>query len=193
MSYTVGGYKKLDYAINAALILSDIVNQQGDNSGLMVFDAEVRAQIMPGKGGLHRNQLMETLYHIEENRLTADYEAAFQRLCERQSRRSLVFIFTDFEIWEEAEALIQHIALLKRRHMPVVVFMKNESLLALSEQQAFGKKELILKETAEEFLAERSKIFRTLNAMRIPNIESPAERFAISAVNKYLSFHARPM
>jgi uncharacterized protein (DUF58 family) len=59
MSYSVKGYKKLDYAINAALILSDIVNQQGDNSGLMVFDTKVHACMLPGKGSVHRNLLME--------------------------------------------------------------------------------------------------------------------------------------
>ncbi|MCL2203340.1 MAG: DUF58 domain-containing protein [Defluviitaleaceae bacterium] len=186
MSYSVGGYKKLDYAINAALILSDIVNQQNDQAGLMAFDARVTANIKPGKGAGHRNALMETLYHIEGNRLTADYEGAFRALCEGQKRRSLVFIFTDFEILEEAEELIAHIAILKKRHMPIVVFMENEKLNKMAEAKAKGRKEKILRDTALEFQAERKKIFRQLNAMRIPNVESPAEHFAVSAVNRYL-------
>jgi len=186
MSYSVNGYKKLDYAINAALILCDIVNQQGDNAGLLVFDSTVRTHINPGKGAAHRNQFMDALYHVEDNRLTANYEGAFQALCERQKRRSLVFIFTDFEILEEAEDLIAHIALLKRRHMPIVVFMANEGLNALAEQPIYGKKDQVLRDTAKEFLAERSHIFRSLNAMRIPNVESTAENFAVAAVNRYI-------
>lgn len=191
MSYAVGGYKKLDYAINASLILSDIVNHQGDNSGLMVFDSAVHAQIMPGKGATHRNQMMETLYHVTDTRQTADYEGAFRMLCDRWKRRALVFIFTDFEIWEEAESLIAHIALLRKRHMPIVVFMKNESLLELASGPVYGRKDAVLRDTAAEFLTERRQIYRKLNAMRIPNIESAADTFAVAAVNKYLAFRQR--
>jgi uncharacterized protein (DUF58 family) len=191
MSYTANGYKKLDYAINAALILSDIVNRQGDNSGLLVFDETVRSMIMPGKGAAHRNKMMETLYHIPESRSRSDYEGAFRHLCEKQKRRALVFIFTDFEILEEAEALTAHIAALRKRHLPIVTFMKNDNAEALAEQEVYGRKDKILRNTAREYLEERKKIFRLLNAMRVPNMETEAERFTAAAVNKYLAIQAR--
>jgi len=187
MSYTVNGYKKLDYAINAALVLSDIVNQQGDKVGLLVFDSKVQANILPGQGASHRAHLMETLYNVADNRQTADYEGAFQSLCQRQKRRSLVFIFTDFEILEEAEDLIAHIKILKRRHLPVVVFMQNEGLTKLAETtDTPGAYDKILRSTAQEFVMERKKILRTLNVMGIPSVESDAENFTVSAVNRYL-------
>jgi len=189
MSYTVDGFKKLDYAINAALVLSDIVNQQGDKAGLLVFDSKVQAHISPGQGAVHRNMIMETLYNVADNRQTANYRGAFQALCERQKRRSLVFIFTDFEILEEAEDLIAHISLLKRRHMPIVVFMKNESLETLAngkDSVSAREYDKVLKQTAQEFLDERRAIIRKLNMMSIPSIESSAEMFTVSAVNRYL-------
>jgi uncharacterized protein (DUF58 family) len=134
---------------------------------------------------------METLYKIEGSRNTADYEGAFRTLCERQKRRSLVFIFTDFEIWEEAEALIADIAILKKRHLPIVVFMANEGLNALAEKPAKNRREITLRDTALEFQAERKKIFSRLNALGISNIESSAEHFAVSAVNRYLQIVKR--
>jgi len=187
MSYVVNGYKKLDYAINAALVLSDIVNQQGDKVGLLVFDSKVQANISPGQGAAHRNALMETLYHVSDNRQTADYECAFNVLCQRQKRRSLVFIFTDFEIFEEAEDLIAHIKILKRRHLPIVVFMENEGLTKLASAPDSTKAyDQMLKQTAQGFFSERKKIVRTLNIMGIPCVESDAENFTVSAVNRYL-------
>ncbi|MCL1883771.1 MAG: DUF58 domain-containing protein [Defluviitaleaceae bacterium] len=186
MSYSVGGYKKLDYAINAALILSDIVNQSGDKVGLMVFDSTVRSHIAPGQGAVHRNHLMETLYHVEDNRSTADYSGAFRALCEKQKRRSLVFIFTDFEIPEEARELIHHMTLLKKRHMPIIVFMENENLNTLAENPIRKNFDKYLQSTAKEFQNERREIFLSLSAMGIPNVESSAENFALSAVNRYI-------
>jgi len=186
MSYSVGGYKKLDFAINAALILADIVNQSGDKAGLMVFDSDVRAHIAPGQGALHRNHLMETLYHIADNRQTADYGGVFRTLCEKQKRRSLVFIFTDFELPEEARELISHMALLKKRHLPIVIFMENEKLNALANIPVNKRYDKHLSSTAREFQQERRDIMRHLNAMGIPAVESKAEDFAVSAVNRYI-------
>ncbi|MCL2223719.1 MAG: DUF58 domain-containing protein [Defluviitaleaceae bacterium] len=186
MSYTTGGYKKLDHAINAALILADIVNQSGDKVGLMVFDSAVRSHIAPSQGAAHRNHLMETLYHVSDNRQTADYGGAFRALNEKQKRRALVFIFTDFELPEEARELISQMALLKKRHMPIVVFMENEKLDALAETPIRKKYDRYLRDTAREFQAERKDIFRHLSAMGIPNVESKAEDFAVAAVNRYI-------
>ncbi|MCL2356509.1 MAG: DUF58 domain-containing protein [Defluviitaleaceae bacterium] len=186
MSYPVGGYKKLDYAINAALILADIVNQSGDKAGLMVFDSGVQSHIAPGQGAAHRNQLMETLYHVEDNRRSADFGGAFRALCDKQKRRSLVFIFTDFELPEEATELISQILYLKKRHLPIIVFMENESLNKMADAPARTKNDKILRDTAREFQAERRGIFRKLSAMGIPNVESKAEEFAAAAVNRYI-------
>jgi uncharacterized protein (DUF58 family) len=186
MSYSVGGYKKLDYAINAALILSDIVNQSGDKAGLMVFDSHVRSHISAGQGAGHRNHLMETLYKVEDNRSTADYGGAFRKLCEKQKRRSLVFIFTDFELPEEARELISNMLLLKKYHLPIIVFMENENLNALTEIPVHKRYDKVLRKTAREFQSERKDIFRMLSAMGIPNVESKAEDFAVAAVNRYI-------
>ena len=185
MSYNVKGYKKLDYAINAALVLSDIVNQKGDQSGLLVFDKEVKSLIMPGKGSNHRNDLMEALYHIQETRDTSNYEAAFRTLCQRQKRRSLVFIFTDFETLEEAQELCAHLGYLKRRHFPIVVFMRNDELIALSDDR-----DKYVQEVAKDFLKERALLFRRLNAMSVPNVETAAENFSVTAVNQYLNLRS---
>jgi uncharacterized protein (DUF58 family) len=182
MSYSVKGYQKLDYAINAALVLSDIVNQNGDQSGLLVFDTQVRTFIKPGKGAAHRSELMEALYHIGGARVTSDYGGALRNLCERQKRRGLAFIFTDFETLEEGEELTAHIALLKRRHFPIVVFMKNEGLLTLAETG-----EPHVREVARGFVEEKRQLRRLLNAAGVPNIETPAENFSLAAVNQYLS------
>ena len=190
MSYAVKGYKKLDYAINAAIILADIVNQQGDKAGLMVFDSKLQSYVAPGQGAAHRNHLLETLYHVEDNRQIADYQGAFKALCDKQKRRSLVFIFTDFEMLEEGQELISNIAWLKRKHLPIVVFMKNEGLRLMAESKVASSKkvtyEMVLRDTAKDFIKERKSVFISLSAMGVPNIESPAEDFALAAVNNYI-------
>jgi uncharacterized protein (DUF58 family) len=84
--------------------------------------------------------------------------------------------------------MISYISLLKKRHMPIVVFMENENLNALAETTASGKRlDKYVRDTAKEFQAERRDIFRHLSAMGIPNVESKAEEFATAAVNRYIA------
>ncbi len=187
LSYSLKGYKKLDYSINAALILSDIINQKGDNSGLMVFDTDIKSLIMPSKGDIHRNNLMETLYHIKDTKNTSDYEGAFLELVNRQKRRSLVFLFTDFETPEEAEMLLNSAFTIMRRHMLIIVLMKSHSVLALSAKQPEGLNHYYEKAISLEYLRQRSSIIKTMNAKGVYCIETDCENFTLSAVNAYLS------
>jgi uncharacterized protein (DUF58 family) len=190
MSYLLKGYKKLDYAINAALILSDIVNQRGDNSGLAVFGVKMDAFLKPGKGPMHRNEVMETLYHIKDTNKTSDYYDVFKEFVSRQKRRSIVFIFTDFETEVEQSDLVSQIAMLKGRHLPVVALMKNDSVIRMSENAAKDAKGIYEKSAALEYLDHRQSLIRALNMNGIACIESDSEDFAIDAVNRYIKIKA---
>lgn len=191
MSYSIKGYKKLDYSINSALILADIVNQKGDLSGLIVFDDEVKSVIRSGKGSEHRHNIMEALYHIEDTKNTPDYAEAFNRLNSIQKRRSIVFIFTDFDTFEEAGDMLRHISLISRRHIPIIILMKNENaetLLHIPDKTAESQ---FVKASAIEFLAERRNIIRKLASSGVKAIECDAENFAVTAVNRYLDVKNR--
>jgi len=186
MSYSIRGYKKLDYSINAALILSDIVGQKGDNSGLMVFDTEVSTLIKPGKGSAHRNEMMEALYHIMDSEMSSDYVGAFIHLLGVQKQRSIVFIFTDFETSEEARELTEAVSILARKHVPVVILCVNESLEKISKGSAKDVRRVFNEAMAESLLDERKTLVRSLNLRGAICIETYAENFAIDTVNQYL-------
>jgi len=186
LSYTVNGHKKLDFAINAALALSDIVMQSGDKAGLVVFDADVKSFVPPGKGERQRSLLMETLYHVESVKYTSDYQAALFYAAGRQSRRATMFLFTDFQTLDEANEMIESLGILAKRHSPIVVLMKNESIEKKASSTPSEKRDAYEKAVAIDLLAERAKIMRALKARGIPCVESDAENFASAAVNRYL-------
>ena len=191
MSYSIRGYKKLDYAINAALILSDIVGQKGDNSGLMVFNTEVAALKKPGKGESHRNELMEALYHVEDTNMASDYAGAFLHLLSVQKRRSIVFIFTDFETEEEARELMEAAPILSRTHVPVVVLCVNESLEKIAGQNPKDLRGVFNEAMAHSLIDERKGLVRALNMRGVICLMTYAENFAIDTVNQYLSLKER--
>jgi uncharacterized protein (DUF58 family) len=186
MSSSARGRQKLDYSIEAALILADIVNQQGDVCGLLVFDSSVKSIVMPGKGDSHRNMLMEVLYHLEGAKSASDYEGAFLELVRRQKRSGLVFVFTDFETPEEAKDISAALQLLKRRHIPLLMLMESEGLRELADMKVFTEKDAFEKAAAARYLYEKESLCRALGTRGCACVRSEAGAFALAAVNNYL-------
>lgn len=191
MSYTVRGYRKLDLVVNTALILSDIVNQNGDQSGLLLFNTDVKTMIMPGKGAAHRNKLLDTLYHIDHTNLTSNYEDAFYHFKRKERHRSIVFLFTDFETLEEAESMLRVLPVISRNNLLILMIIKNESLEAIGAQEVKNKEDMFNKGVALELINERRRIISLLNRRGIMCTEVEAENLELSAVNKYIQVKNR--
>lgn len=191
MSYTIRGYRKLDMVVNTALVLSDIVNQNGDKSGLLLFNTKVQNMVIPGKGAGHRNKILESLYHIEHTNETSNFEDAFYYLKKKERHRSIIFLFTDFDNIEEAEDMLRALPIISKTNTVVLVFMRNEKLEELSSTKINNAEELFNKGVALEFLKERKKIIRLLNTKNILCIECPAEKLEYTVINKYIEVKNR--
>lgn len=191
MSYTVRGFRKLDLVVNTALVLSDIVNQNGDKSGLMVFNTKVEHMIMPGKGPGHRGKIMDALYHIDNTNQTSNYEIAFYYLKKKERHRSIVFFFTDFSTVEETESIFKVLPAISKNNLVVIILIKNESIELISSIQLKNKEDLFNKGVALEILDERRKIINLLNKKGILCIECAPEKLEYTVVNKYIQVKNR--
>lgn len=187
MSYSVKGFSKLDLAINTALVLSDTVNQNGDLSGLLLFNTEVKKMIKPGKGPLHRNAILEALYAVEHTNETSNYEEAFHYLRKKERHRSIVFLFTDFETIEEAEGILRILTMVARNNIIVLLLIKNQSLENIISMDTKNKEDLFNKGVALEAMEERRRIISLLNRRGVYTIECQAEALEYSAINKYIN------
>lgn len=191
MSHTIRGNRKLDMVVNTALVLSDIVNQNGDQSGLMIFNTEVKNMIMPGKGSGHRNKMLEALYHIDHNNETSNYDDAFYHFKRKERHRSIVFLFTDFDTIEEAENMFKVLPVISKNNLVVIILIKDEKLEKISEQDIKNNVDLFNKGVALELIDERKKIINLLNRRGVFCIECPAEKVEYTAVNKYIQVKNR--
>ncbi len=191
MSYTLRGYRKLDLVVNTAIILSDIVNLNGDQSGLLLFNTDVKTMIMPGKGASHRNKLLDALYHIDHTNLTSNYEEAFYHFKKKERHRSIVFLFTDFETLEEAESMLRVLPVISRNNLLILMLIKNESLEGIGNQEVRNKEDLFNKGVALELINERRRIISLLNRRGIMCTEVEAEKLELSSVNKYIQVKNR--
>lgn len=191
MSYTIRGYRKLDMVVNTSLVLSDIINQNGDKSALLIFNSTVSNMIMPGKGAGHRNKILETLYHIEASNDTSNYEDAFYYFKKKERHRSIIFIFTDFDTVEEAENMLRSISVISKNNLVIVMLIKNYNLEKLGDGKIRNSEELFNKGVALELMEERRKIINLLNRRGVLCVETEAEKLEYGAVNKYIQLKNR--
>ncbi|MCR4435546.1 MAG: DUF58 domain-containing protein [Clostridiales bacterium] len=187
MNSEINSIKKLDYSINSSFLLAEVAVKNGDNTGLMVFDSDVRRFIKPGKGMGHFRLIAENLYNVEENLVTADYKGALVYLNQRQKRRSLLCIFTELFNAEEALRLAEALKSLARHHLPLVITIKDMRLYELAEKELKEAEDIFLKAAALKLLEEREKIAGIFRKSGIPSMDVPPDKLSIEVVNKYLT------
>lgn len=191
MSYTVRGNRKLDMVVNTALVLSDIVNQNGDQSALLLFNTVVENMIAPGKGAYHRNKILEGLYHIDYTNETSNYDDAFYYFKKKERHRSIIFIFTDFETVEEAENMLKVLPIISKHNLVIIMLIKNEPLMEIASQKVKNQVQMFDKGVALELLDERQKIISLLNKKGVLCIECVSEKLEFTAINQYIQIKNR--
>jgi uncharacterized protein (DUF58 family) len=179
--------KKLDYAINSAFLLAEIAGKKGDNFGLLVFDSEVKRFVKPGKGMAQFKIVAESLYNVEENFVSADYNGALMYLNRNHQRRSLLCIFTELFNTDEAWALVQSLKSVARRHIPLVITIKDMRLYEMANAEISDSHDVYLKSAAMKYIEDREKIEKIFSNSGIACIDVPPDKLSMEVVNKYLT------
>ncbi|MFO7167552.1 MAG: DUF58 domain-containing protein [Chloroflexota bacterium] len=182
---------KLDYAINAALLLSYVAILKGDHVGMLSFADDVRAYLAPrrGKGQFYR--LLEGLYNVQHELVEADYARALTYLGTRHKRRSLVVLFTDLVTLDAAKPLISHMSRLAQRHLPLCVVISDPEVARLAAQPVRGTEALYQRAVAEMLLDERQVVLDTLHRNGVLTLDVPADRLSVALINRYLELKGR--
>jgi uncharacterized protein (DUF58 family) len=76
----IGDIAKLDYAINAALMLSYVAMLKGDHIGMLSFADHVGRYLQPRRGKGQFYQMLEQLYNLPSQPVESDYGRAFSYL-----------------------------------------------------------------------------------------------------------------
>ncbi|MBI5650822.1 MAG: DUF58 domain-containing protein [Chloroflexi bacterium] len=183
--------EKVDYAVNAALMLSYVAGLRGDKVGLLAFADNVTHYLPPkaGKGQFYR--MLATLYAIESQPVEADYTRAFAYLRAKHKKRSLIILFTDLASGLAAKTLVAQIAPLWPRHLPLLVALNDPAVVAIARVMPNDSPSVYERMVAEQLLDERAVTLESLRRRGILTLDVPANQLTIAVVNKYLELKAR--
>jgi len=120
MAGQVDGVPRLEWAMDAAMMLTAVASKLGDRCGLVAFDRVVRSVVAPGGGAGQLSRVTEAMYSLEPQLVESDYHGAFAETVSRFRRRSMLVLVTELSEEAVAETLIPALPLLLTRHLVVV-------------------------------------------------------------------------
>ena len=186
MSPKIGSYRKLDYAINAAVHLAQIALHKGDWVGYAIFNDELRAFAEPKKGQAQMSHFVRNLTSLQATRLESDYAGVFHHVLRNCSRRTLIVCFTDLGDAQSAESLLQATLPLMPRHLPVIITVSNSEVLAVTRKVPENEFEVYRHVAAMEIWNDYQRTLRGLRSRGVATVSVPAQELSTAAINEYL-------
>ena len=182
----VAGRRKLDYAIDSALMLMHAAERMGDQIGLLMFNDIVGRYIAPKRGRAQVSAILDTVHGVHAEPVQPNYQAAFSYLASRWKRRSLVVVFTDAENEDQARELASALSVLKRRHLLFVVRVADPRLREVMALPIERATDLYSRSSAFWYFQDRKKADADLSTAGIHSIEAEPQDLSATLVSAYL-------
>ena len=186
MTARVGALTKLDYAVNAALLVAHAAVGQGDKVGLMVFAEEVQAYLPPRGGKTQIGQVLESLYGVQATLIEPDYGLAFRHLAARRLQRGLILVFTDLVDARASGRLLRHVAALTPHHLPLLAAISDPALARYARAAPGTVTAVYRQAVARDLLRDRAEALRAITARGGLALDVPPEKLNLAVVNRYL-------
>ncbi|HEX5165419.1 MAG TPA: DUF58 domain-containing protein [Thermomicrobiales bacterium] len=191
MGTPVGRMQKLDYAVNAALMLAYVAMEMGDRTALLIFTDRTEGFVPLGRGKRQFQLLLDTLYKVETHPIEADPTRALNDLLRRQLRRSLIVVFTDVAESVEPTPLLLSLGQLARRHLPLCVMVSNPDITRLAVAPPSTSQAAYEKVIAQRLIDERRGFTDRLERRGTLVLDAPAEQLTTDLINRYLEIKAK--
>jgi uncharacterized protein (DUF58 family) len=194
MTQMAGDRTRFEYALASALTLADVAIATGDRVGLLVFNETVQRYIPPTRGAAALNQMRDALTNVTVTLAEPDYAAAFRTVAERQSRRSLIVLFTDVIDMRSSRAIVANTTRAAMRHLPLVIALRNEQLTAAAIPNTDGDDRAVYGAiAAEELLSARDEVLQNMRQAGVSVIDTPPTMMTAAVINRYLDIKNRSL
>lgn len=192
MTQLAGELSRFEHALSAALVLADVAIGSGDEVGLLLFDDEVRAFVPPSRGRGALQAIRDALVPARATMAEPDYAAAFRTLAARHRKRSLLVVFTDVIDVRASQSLIAHAVRGAARHLPLVVALRNDALVAAAEPASDSSAaDVYAAAAAEELLLARAGALHAMRKAGVSVVDVSPTSMSAAVINRYLELKAR--
>ncbi len=191
LSASSGGLSLLDHSLNATLMLAHVAARAGDQVGLMAFDREIRAFLMPEAGPRAVKRIIQASYDLQPTDDEPDYRTVLTQLRRRLRKRSLVVLFTQVADEETQKTLIPLIKALSPGHLPLCVMLRDPALEDLLSPRHRGAEALYAKGPAAAELQWRQRVVDDMRRAGALVLHVKPQELTAELISRYLEVKRR--
>jgi uncharacterized protein (DUF58 family) len=191
MKMPFNGLSLLDYAINATLVLSNVILKKQDKAGMFAFSKKVENRVVAEKRSSQMQNILESLYNIQTDFFESDFSRLYVDIKKNINHRSLILLYTNFETIDGLHRQLPYLKGIAKNHLLVIVFFNNTELNELINKKANDIQEVYDKVIAEKFAFEKRLIVNELKKYGIFSVLTEPENLTLDTINKYLEIKAR--
>lgn len=184
-------WTKLDYAVNAGLILAHVALASGDRVGLLAYGRQAQARLPAGRGAAHLRVLLDRLAVVRGELVEADHAAAADTLLRLRSQRSLVLWLTDLAETAATPEVIEAASRLQARHLVLFAAIGQPQLEELAARKPESAEQMYRYVAAQQMIQRRELLLRRLREQGALVLDLEPGRMALAVVNQYLRVKER--
>ncbi|HLU74456.1 MAG TPA: DUF58 domain-containing protein [Nonomuraea sp.] len=183
------GWPRLDWSMDAALLLAALAARAGDRVDFLAYDRSVRAWL----SGASRTELLSSLVNamapIEAELVEADAQGMVAAILARAKRRCLVVLLTDLNGAAMEEGLMPVLPQLSSRHLVLVAGVSDPRVAAMAARRGTAE-EVYDAAAAERARLERRRITARLRRHGVEVVDALPDDIAPALADHYLALKA---
>jgi uncharacterized protein (DUF58 family) len=184
-----GGWPRLDWSMDAALLLAALAARAGDHVDFLAHDRVARAGVFGASRTELLASLVEAMAPLQPALIESDATAMVSAIVRRARRRALVVLLTDLNATALDEGLLPVLPQLSTRHQVMIAAVADPRV----GQLAVGRTDTAA--VYDAAAAERSRNDRRAIASRLRHdgvevIDAPPAELAPALANRYLAMKA---
>lgn len=191
MQQAFNGMTLLDYAINAALVLSYVAINKDDKAGLMTYAAQFDTFVRAGRQHGHMRTILENLYHQQTEFGEPDYAALCKQVNRYVNRRSFIVMFTAFSGMSDLNRCLPYLKQMNSRNRLLIVFFDDVEMRRFIDSPMEDALDYFQHVSAERYQYERRLIVSTLRQNGIFSMFTTPDQLIVNVVNRYLEMKSR--
>lgn len=182
---------KLDCAVDASLMLSQVALQGGDRCGLGIFDDQVLGYLAPQAGPGSMRTIAECVYNVQSRWRESDFSLMFAALQSRHPKRSLVVVLSDIVDADTTHRFRASVARLAQRHVVLFAALRTPLLNRVSTSSVTTMVDGSKKAVAFRMLRDREKAIHSLTRTGVHVLDIEPAELTVPLINQFVGLRQR--
>lgn len=185
-----GGMSRLDWFVNATLMLAYVALRQGDWFSLTAFSDRIESYLPPVRGVKSVELAARALHALQPRLVESDYAGACGFLALKNRRRSLIVLMTDVVDRDASEPIIGQLARFAKVHLPLAVTLQNQEVQELAKEPLRKSTDPYVRAAAVDTQEAREEALARMRRLGVGVLDVPPKALTPSLLNRYLAIKA---